>query len=91
MAFYRDSFTFTLSYSRSHFYLRKFEISNKMFWVQLMVYFPLIGTFCIYKDASNIWSIVACVLFAAVTLLAEPLPSNYSGIHIDTQIDVRNL
>jgi hypothetical protein len=44
------------------------------------------------NDASNNFSIVACVFVAAVTFSTEPLPSrDRADIHTDTQTDERDL
>jgi hypothetical protein len=54
-------------------------ILNKKFWEELIAYFTWYDTERIENDASNNYSIVACVFVAAVTFFfTEPLPSNGS-------------
>jgi hypothetical protein len=52
---------------------------NKKFWEEIIAYFPSYDTDRIENDASNNFSIVACVRWRS-NFLTEPLPSNDRGI-----------
>jgi hypothetical protein len=58
-----------------------FDPASTREWQELIFYFHLYDTYPIDNDASNNYSIIACVFVASVTFLTEPLPSNERGIH----------